>query len=125
MNGDYPYELAAGDGSIVELPITWSLDDWGQYCYVPEFSGNGMIADPAAVCGLWQQDFDAMSAAGGLWILTNHPFLSGRPGRTRALRDLIGHIVQQSGVWIAPLAEIATHVRSLRIAPREISKPVL
>lgn len=125
MNSDYPYELAAGDGSIVELPITWSLDDWGQFCYVPEFSGNGMIADPAAVCAMWQQDFEAMSAVGGLWILTNHPFLSGRPGRTRALRDLIAHVAQQSGAWIAPLGEIATYVRSLRLAPREITKPVL
>jgi peptidoglycan-N-acetylglucosamine deacetylase len=126
MNSDYPYELAAGGGrSIVELPISWSLDDWGQYCYVPEFSGNGMIADPAAVCAMWRQDFEAMSAVGGLWILTNHPFLTGRPGRTRALRDLVAHVAQQSGAWVATLAEIATYVRGLRLSPREISKPVL
>ena len=89
MNSDFPYELATGRGNIVELPITWTLDDWGQYCYVPEFSGNGMIADPAAICALWRDDFEAMSAAGGLWILTNHPFLSGRPARARALHGLI------------------------------------
>jgi peptidoglycan-N-acetylglucosamine deacetylase len=126
MNSDHPYELAVGpDRSIVELPISWSLDDWGQYCYVPEFSGNGMIADPAAVCAMWRQDFDAMSAAGGLWILTNHPFLTGRPGRARALRDLIEHVAAQPDVWIAPLAEIAGHVRSLALPPRQLSKPVL
>jgi peptidoglycan/xylan/chitin deacetylase (PgdA/CDA1 family) len=126
MNSDHPYELGVPSlGSIVELPITWSLDDWGQYCYVPEFSGNGMIADPAAVCAMWQQDFEAMSAAGGLWILTSHPFLSGRPGRARALRALVEHIAAQPGVWIATLAEIAAYVRSLALAPRELTRPAL
>jgi peptidoglycan/xylan/chitin deacetylase (PgdA/CDA1 family) len=124
MNSDYPYELATGGGSIVELPITWTLDDWGQFCYVPEFSGNGMIADPAAVSALWRDDFEAMSAAGGLWILTNHPFLSGRPARARALQGLISHVAQQSGAWIAPLAEIASYVRGLGLAPRKLSRPV-
>jgi peptidoglycan-N-acetylglucosamine deacetylase len=126
MNSDHPYELLVPSlGSIVELPIAWGLDDWGQYCYVPEFSGNGMIADPAAVCAMWQQDFEAMSAVGGLWILTNHPFLTGRPGRARGLRALVEHVAAQPGVWIATLAEIATHVRSLGLTPRELSKPVL
>ena len=124
MNSDVPYELKTSSGNIVELPITWTLDDWGQYCYVPEFSGNGMIADPAAVCGLWRDDFEAMSAAGGLWILTNHPFLSGRPARARALHGLIQHIARQSGTWIATLAEIASFVRGLGLAPRELSPPV-
>lgn len=124
MNSDYPYELATGGRSIVELPITWTLDDWGQFCYVPEFSGHGMIADPAAVSALWRDDFEAMSAAGGLWILTNHPFLSGRPARARALQGLITHVAQQSGAWIAPLAEIASYVRGLGLVPRELSRPV-
>jgi peptidoglycan-N-acetylglucosamine deacetylase len=127
MNSDYPYELSVGgdrERSIIELPITWSLDDWGQYCYVPEFSGNGMIADPAQICALWRDDFDAMNAAGGLWILTNHPFLSGRPARSRALKGLISHVAQ-SGAWIATLAEIASFVRSLGLAPRMLTKPVL
>jgi peptidoglycan-N-acetylglucosamine deacetylase len=126
MNSDHPYELAAGpERSVVELPISWGLDDWGQYCYVPEFSGNGMIADPVAVCAMWRQDFEAMREAGGLWILTSHPFLTGRPGRAGALRALVEHVAAQPDVWVAPLAEIAAHVRSLGLPPRQLSKPVL
>ena len=123
MNSDYPYELATSGGNIVELPITWSLDDWGQYCYLPEFSGNGMIADPATICSLWREDFNAMREVGGLWILTNHPFLTGRPARTRALRDLIGFVAEDSGTWIATLSDIAQHVRGLGLAPLEFTKP--
>ncbi len=123
MNSDLPYELDTEHGSIVELPITWALDDWGQYCYIPEFSGTGIIADPAAICRLWRDDFEAMSAVGGLWILTNHPFLSGRPARARALRRLINHVAHQSGVWIATLAEIASFVRGLGLTPCELARP--
>lgn len=126
MNDDYPYELATGEGkpSIVELPINWVLDDWEQYCYIPDFSGDGMIANPAEICGMWRNDFDAVCEAGGLWILTNHPFLSGRPARARELRWLIEYVSQQPGVWIATLAEIASHVRGLGLEPRRLSKPV-
>jgi peptidoglycan/xylan/chitin deacetylase (PgdA/CDA1 family) len=124
MNSDVPYELKTSSGNIAGLPITWTLDDWGQYCYIPEFSGNGMIADPAAICGLWRDDSEAMSAAGGLWILTGHPFLSGRPARAGALHGLIQHIARQPGTWIATLAEIASSGRGLGLAPRELSQPV-
>ena len=40
----------AGDGgSLVELPIHWSLDDWEPYVYLPDLSGSGAIASPVEV----------------------------------------------------------------------------
>src|SRR5258708_892341 len=125
MNSDYPYELATSGGNIIELPITWSLDDWGQYCYIPEFSGTGMIADPAAICSLWREDFKAMSAVGGLWILTNHPFLTGRPARTRALRDLIGYVAEQSGARTATVADTSRPAGSRLSSPLNGTSPGL
>ena len=33
---------------------------------------------------MWQFEADAQHAQGGCWVLTNHPFISGRPaGHTR------------------------------------------
>ena len=44
MDTDHPYDLAVdGGGPLVEIPIQWALDDWEQYCYVPDFSGSGLI----------------------------------------------------------------------------------
>ncbi len=37
MDTDHPYELTVSGGeSLVEIPIQWALDDWEQYCYVPD-----------------------------------------------------------------------------------------
>lgn len=124
MDADYPYELAVGEGSIVELPIHWGLDDWEQYAYLPDITGVGLIESPKKVIEMWQLEFEAMRKIGGLFILTNHPFLSGRPGRASALEDLIKHVTSCDDVWTTSLSEIASHVRQLKLKPRDITKPI-
>lgn len=60
MDADAPYELAVGDGSLVEIPIQWALDDWEQYCYLPDIAGSGLIESPRKARELWQLEFDAL-----------------------------------------------------------------
>ena len=87
MDADQPYLLAAGrSGSLVELPIHWSLDDWEPYVFLPDLSGSGAIASPAEVGARWALELDAMAVDGGLLVPTNHPFVSGRPSRAAASR---------------------------------------
>jgi hypothetical protein len=63
MDTDHPYELTVdGDGSLVEIPIQWALDDWEQYCYIPEFSGSGLIESPTKAIEMWRLEFDAIRA---------------------------------------------------------------
>jgi peptidoglycan/xylan/chitin deacetylase (PgdA/CDA1 family) len=81
MDDDRPYVLETGAGAIVELPVHWSLDDWEQYAYVPEPDVGGMIEAPSKVLELWRGELDAMRRYGCLFVLTMHPFLSGRPAR--------------------------------------------
>ena len=88
MDADHPYELAVGEGSVVEIPIQWALDDWEQYCYLPDIAGSGLIESPRKAREMWQLEFDALRAAGACWVLTNHPFLSGRASNS-AYRALI------------------------------------
>lgn len=123
MDSDHPYELAVGDSSLVELPVSWALDDWQQYCFVPDFSGTGLIETPAKAIELWRCELDAMRDIGGAWILTNHPFLSGRPGRAAALRDFIAEVRAMDDVWVAGMSEIATHVRAQHLTPRTLTRP--
>ncbi|MDP9028124.1 MAG: polysaccharide deacetylase [Actinomycetota bacterium] len=125
MDADTPYELAAGRTSLVEIPIQWALDDWEQYCFLPGITGSGLIETPAKAVELWRAEFRALREAGGCWVLTNHPFLSGRPSRAAALSDLMAEVVACRDVWIAPLGEIAAHVRSLNLTPRSSEKPAL
>lgn len=126
MDADTPYELRVDEGrSLVEIPIQWALDDWEQYCFLPDVTGSGLIETPAKARELWQGEFDAMRTLGGCWVLTNHPFLSGRPARALELGRLMEHVTACGDVWVAPLGEIATHVRGLGLAPRSVERPRL
>jgi len=124
MDADHPYELAVdGGGPLVEIPIHWGLDDWEQYCYVPDFSGSGLIESPTKVIEMWRLEFDAMRAAEGCFVLTNHPFLSGRPSRAHALEGFISYVCSLDDVWVASVGAVADHVRSLDLVPRTVERP--
>jgi peptidoglycan/xylan/chitin deacetylase (PgdA/CDA1 family) len=126
MDSDHPYELAVDGGrSVVEIPIQWALDDWEQYCFIPDVSGSGLIESPLKAVELWRLEFEALRDDGGCFVLTNHPFLSGRPSRAAALESLIEDVVADPAVWVASLEEIATHVRSLGLAPRALPAPAV
>lgn len=125
MDADHPYELAAGSGSIVEIPVQWALDDWEQYCYVPDVFGSGLIESPAKARDMWLLELAAMRAEGGCFVLTGHPFLSGRPSRAAALGEVVAAAAGYGDLWIAPLAEVAAHVRAQRLPPRHLTRPQL
>jgi hypothetical protein len=58
-------------------------------------------------------------------VLTAHPFLSGRPSRAAALGQLMAEAAGAGDVWVAPLAEVAAHVRGQRLRPRVLTPPVI
>lgn len=121
MDADHPYRLATGPEldapTVVELPAHWSLDDWEPYNYLPGITGSGVIASPAEVTARWAIELEALIAEGGLFMLTNHPFISGRPSRAAALEALIERAQGIDGLWIASAAEIAAHVATLDLEP--------
>jgi peptidoglycan/xylan/chitin deacetylase (PgdA/CDA1 family) len=124
MDAEYPYELAVTGGrSLVEIPIQWALDDWEQYCYIPDFSGSGLIESPRKAAEIWGLEFEGIRSVGGCFILTNHPFLSGRPSRALVLEELIQHVSSQEDVWLTSMSAIASHIRGLELTPRSIARP--
>ncbi len=128
MDADWPYELRAGTGpagSLVEIPIQWALDDWEQYCYVPGVFGGGLVESPAKAAELWSLELAAMREEHGCFVLTAHPFLSGRPSRAAALGRIMAEAAAGGDVWIATLAEVAQHVRGLALPPRTLTQPVI
>jgi len=128
MDADVPYRLGAlnEDGSesghsLIEIPIQWALDDWEQYCFVPGLTELGPIQTPRNAVELWRSELDGMRRFGGCWVLTNHPFLSGRPGRAAALDALIGEVNAMPDVWTACLSEIATHYSTLEVTSHSVA----
>ena len=112
LDGDAPYRFAVAPGSadsLVEVPVDWALDDWEQYAFYPGWTGSGVIESPAKAREMWQLEADAQHAQGGCWVLTNHPFISGRPSRAHALEQLIEGVKALDGMWVTTLEEIARH----------------
>jgi peptidoglycan-N-acetylglucosamine deacetylase len=112
MDDDRPYLLDTGRGLLAELPVHWMLDDWEQYAFLPEPNIGSVIESPAKALELWRLELDALVDDQGLFILTCHPFISGRPSRVRALEQLIEHARARGDVWFASLSEIASHVHA-------------
>jgi len=107
MDDDRPYLLRTGRGTLAELPVHWMLDDWEQYAFLPEPDIGAVIESPAKVLDLWTSELDALRADGGLFVLTSHPFLSGRASRVVTLERLLEHARSHGDLWLAPLGEIA------------------
>ena len=129
MDADHPYLLATseepGAATIVELPGHWALDDWEAYNYLPGITGSGVISSPADVLARWTLELEALVEEGGLFMLTNHPFVSGRASRAVALETLVERAQSIDGLWIATAAEIAAHVATLGLEPVVHRQPVL
>ncbi len=126
MDSDYPYRLAVDEpagSSLIEIPAWWGLDDWEQYAFLPDLIGSGVIESPAKALELWTLELQAVHAMGAAFVLTCHPFLTGRPSRARALEQLIETMSGLPGQWVAAMGEVARHVASLELAPRTCPQP--
>jgi peptidoglycan-N-acetylglucosamine deacetylase len=121
MDSDWPYRLAIsgdpGAPTIMELPGHWALDDWGRYNYLPGLTGSGVITPPSVVLEMWSAELEALADEGGLFMLTNHPFVSGRASRAAALGALIERAKSIPGMWVATAGEIAAWTESLDLPP--------
>lgn len=129
MDSDYPYvlavESAAGTTSLVEVPVSWGLDDWEQYAFLPDLIGTGVIESPAKALEMWTLELEALYRLGAVFTLTCHPFLSGRPSRVEVLDQLVERMKALPGLWITTVHEVAAHVRSLGTPPRTCPQPIV
>jgi peptidoglycan-N-acetylglucosamine deacetylase len=111
MDDDQPYVLQTEGGELVELPVSWWLDDWQQSAYLPPLARNQTRSE-GEVAALWCGELDAYARYGGLFVLTCHPFLSGRPGRVEIIRRLIEHGLERGDVEFVSCGEAARRARS-------------
>jgi peptidoglycan/xylan/chitin deacetylase (PgdA/CDA1 family) len=104
MGNDIPYLVATAEGDLLELPVQWIIDDF------PHFSMNhGGISSPQKVFEVWSTEFAGYHRFNGCFVLTMHPFVSGRPSRIALLEQMITYINQFEGVWWATMEEIADY----------------
>ena len=124
MGDDRPYLLETLGGPVAELPVHYSLDDWEQYAFLPEPDIGSVIESPAKVLEMWRLELDAMRHYGCLFNLTCHPFLSGRAGRARALRQFLEYALSCGDVRFDRCADVARRTLADVTLPRRSARPL-
>ena len=120
----YPYYLRNGDsGSVdepyqfgetidlVEIPVTWGLDDFPVSEHVPGFLQG--LRPASEVEELWRGDFDYghINAPGGVFTLTLHPQSIGRGNRMLMLERLLDYFAGHDDVRFASMHDYAARWR--------------
>jgi peptidoglycan/xylan/chitin deacetylase (PgdA/CDA1 family) len=117
MGADYiPYRCRRGDvaelgkpykfgeeTSLIEMPISWSLDDHPHFEFIrtPQTIAPGL--QPArAVMQSWFDEFAYMCKAvdWGVLTFTMHPYVIGRGYRMLALEDLVEKLANNGAVFL-------------------------
>jgi peptidoglycan/xylan/chitin deacetylase (PgdA/CDA1 family) len=124
MGDDVPYTHPNG---LVEIPGQWLLEDWEQFAFNADPAWGSIPENCEKVFDLWWREFEAMHDYGCCFVLTLHPWLSGRPSRVRLLEDLVRAMQAKRGVWFARGHELADYVRAHPNARRELDfdRPVV
>jgi peptidoglycan-N-acetylglucosamine deacetylase len=101
----YRHVLAGGAPGPVELPVHWSLDDAPFALF--SIKTPRTIVSNQQILEVWKEEFREIYRWGGLYSLTMHPQVIGRPSRIAMLREFIAWIQRFPGVWFARGGEIA------------------
>ena len=126
MDDDRPYLMPTEAGDLVELPIHWTNDYWEQFAFLADPpTGSGVIETCEKAFQLWKEEFDGQYHYGGLFVLTMHPEVIGRPARVLMLGRLIDYIRSHEGVWLTTCEEIARYCRSIEAAGVEAHEPAI
>jgi peptidoglycan/xylan/chitin deacetylase (PgdA/CDA1 family) len=104
MDDIFPYRHEHHD--IVELPVHWTLDD-APHFWFDLASWNKTIRTSHEVKTLWTEEFTGIRQMKGLFMLTMHPQVIGRPGRLLMLESFLGYVKSHPDVWIATAGDIA------------------
>ena len=107
MNDVMPYRHPGK--KLIELPVQWLLDDWIQFGFSPG-DWEKSIAPPSAALETWSAEFAGIHGWGGVFVLTMHPQLIGRPSRINMLDEFISFVKSHEGVWITTCGEVAEHL---------------
>lgn len=100
---DLPFVWEAGGRKLVELPRQ-PFGDGRVY-------GRNDSGNPDDALAVWKPYIDELYEESGVapsfCPFQFHPYISSRPGRARALKELIQYIKKHEGVWFATGSEIA------------------
>lgn len=99
MDSDRPYKHVVNGRKtdLVELPVSWVLDDAPFFLYSTRLQGRYMFP-PDAVYQIWRDEFDGLYAErhrGTCFVLAMHPQIIGRPHRLAMLDRFFAYVKEK------------------------------
>ncbi len=98
---------------MVEIPVHWEYDDAPYFNYSPALGARNVMASPQQVYDVWSAGFEGVYHYGRSFMLTMHPYVSGRPGRLRMVERLIQYIASFPEVEFMRAIDVARMFRTL------------
>jgi peptidoglycan/xylan/chitin deacetylase (PgdA/CDA1 family) len=94
------------ESRILEIPVSWYLDDWPAMEYVAGKSEG--LGDTEVMYRRWKDIFDYARGLGtpAVYALTIHPQCSGRSHIITVLDRLLAYMRTFDDVWFASLSEV-------------------
>jgi len=106
LNEDLPYVIKIKGKELIEIPYTFTTDDACLYSPL-----NYPYGIPRDVLGVWQDEFHVLYEESKkrpqMLIICMHPYLTGRPSRSKVLDDFLTYIKDYKGLWYARCIDIA------------------
>ncbi len=107
MGDDAPYMVDSGEGRLVEIPVSWVLDDAPHFVHAPSAQRTSPMKSPDEVMEIWLAEFEGLYRYGRAFPLTMHPQYIGRPGRLLMLEKLISRISAFPNVSFMRMIDVA------------------
>lgn len=122
LNDDLPYLLKVNGKTMVEIPYTVATDDAQLYMpgSVRRQGGGATVApgpygNPRNALWVWQDEFDILYEEAKrepkMFIVTMHPYISGRANRSKAVEGMLKHIKGYPEVWFSRTIDVAELLR--------------
>ncbi len=112
MEYDTPYRLKTDSNTLMELPISITLDDYEIFNASLFPNGQGLTVPAEDALKVYTEEFDGLYEYGGLYTTTFHPCILGRPGRLLMLDKLFQYMRQAEDVWFARYEDIARYAQT-------------
>ena len=109
LAADEPYEIVSNGqpSGVIEIPISEIDND---YVYYGE-TANGALPFPEALFQIYKAEFDLALQERTLFVLTQHPHVSGHRSRIAELDRLLAYMQSKPGVWFATMEQLANYVK--------------
>lgn len=109
LAADEPYEIVSNGqpSGVIEVPISEIDND---YVYYGE-TANGALPFPEALFQIYKAEFDLAFQERTLFVLTQHPHVSGHRSRIVELDRLLAYMQSKPGVWFATMEQLANYVK--------------